>query len=63
MAGSDERIFIGLDFGTESVRVVAADARGRTIASAVEPYRHGQIVPGSTAASGFTSEIETNSRY
>ena len=50
MAGSDERIFIGLDFGTESVRVVAADARGRTIASAVEPYRHGQIVPGSTAA-------------
>jgi L-ribulokinase len=41
---------LGLDFGTESVRALLVDLRGRERASAVVPYRHGQIVdhlPGS----------------
>ena len=41
---------LGLDFGTESVRAVLVDLRGRELASAVAKYRHGQIIeslPGS----------------
>src|ERR1043165_2374861 len=41
---------LGLDFGTESVRAVLVDLRGRELASAVTKYPHGQIIeslPGS----------------
>ncbi len=41
---------LGFDFGTESVRAVLVDLRGRELASAVAKYPHGQIVeslPGS----------------
>jgi L-ribulokinase len=41
---------LGLDFGTESVRALIVDLRGRELASAVAKYRHGQItesLPGS----------------
>jgi len=42
---------LGLDFGTESVRALLVDLRGREHASSVAKYRHGQIIdslPGST---------------
>src|ERR1700761_8763299 len=42
---------LGLDFGTESVRALLVDLRGREHASAVVKYRHGQIIdslPGTT---------------
>ncbi|QOJ00707.1 MAG: ribulokinase [Phycisphaeraceae bacterium] len=45
-----ERVFLGLDFGTESVRAVVVDRSGRTLGSAVEAYTHGSIVPGSASA-------------
>jgi L-ribulokinase len=35
---------LGLDFGTESVRALLVDLRGRERGSAVARYRHGQIV-------------------
>ena len=41
---------LGLDFGTESVRAVLVDLRGRERASAVAKFQHGQILetlPGS----------------
>jgi L-ribulokinase len=41
---------LGLDFGTESVRAVLVDLRGRELASTVAKYPHGQItelLPGS----------------
>ena len=41
---------LGLDFGTESVRALLVDLRGRELASTVARYTHGQIVeslPGS----------------
>lgn len=41
---------LGLDFGTESVRAVLVDLRGRELASAAAKYAHGQIIeslPGS----------------
>jgi L-ribulokinase len=41
---------LGLDFGTESVRAVLVDLRGRELASAVAKYPHGKIIeslPGS----------------
>ncbi len=44
---------LGLDFGTESVRAVIVDLRGRELASTRAKYRHGQIVrslPGSKRA-------------
>jgi L-ribulokinase len=44
------RLSLGLDFGTESVRALLVDLRGRESASAVAKYRHGQIIdslPGS----------------
>ncbi len=43
-------VFLGLDFGTESVRAVLVDARGRLEATAVERYPHGQITSGSRVA-------------
>src|SRR6187401_104750 len=48
-----DALFLGLDFGTESVRVVAVDRRGQTFGAAVRPYPHGQIVPGSSTAAGL----------
>jgi L-ribulokinase len=42
--------FLGLDFGTESVRVVVVDRRGAVLGSAVRTYAHGQIVPGAASA-------------
>src|SRR3954466_8021047 len=38
-----ERVFLGIDFGTESVRVLLVDRKGRERGWAVVPYRHGQI--------------------
>jgi L-ribulokinase len=46
MARQTPPAFLGFDFGTESVRLIAVDRIGQTLASAVEPYQHGQIVPG-----------------
>lgn len=39
--------FLGLDFGTESVRATVVDAHGRELGGHVSPYAHGQVVPGS----------------
>lgn len=44
------KVSLGLDFGTESVRAVLVDLRGREVASSVAKYPHGQIIeslPGS----------------
>src|SRR5438876_463488 len=44
------RVALGLDFGTESVRALLVDLRGREAGSAVARYAHGQIIetlPGS----------------
>jgi L-ribulokinase len=38
------RIALGIDFGTESVRALVVDLKGNERASAVVPFRHGQIV-------------------
>jgi L-ribulokinase len=38
------RLVLGLDFGTESVRALLVDLRGREAGSAVVRYRHGQIL-------------------
>ncbi|MBL8762673.1 MAG: ribulokinase [Phycisphaerae bacterium] len=46
-----ESLFVGLDFGTESVRAVVCDRSGRTVATAESEYAHGQIVPGTETAS------------
>lgn len=43
-------LFLGFDFGTESVRALLVDRAGRSAGSAVVPYAHAQIVPGSRAA-------------
>ena len=46
----DNKIALGLDFGTESVRALLVDLQGREQASAVVNYEHGQItetLPGS----------------
>lgn len=37
-------IALGLDFGTESVRALLVTLKGVEVASAVAPYRHGQII-------------------
>jgi len=39
--------FLGLDFGTESIRASIVDASGRQLGVGVAAYAHGQIVPGS----------------
>ena len=49
-AHGDSARYLGFDFGTESVRVVIADRRGRLDGSAVAAFRHGQMVPGSAVA-------------
>jgi L-ribulokinase len=41
---AQQRIALGLDFGTESVRALLVDLKGNERASAVVRYRHGQIV-------------------
>jgi L-ribulokinase len=49
MAASN-RVALGLDFGTESVRAVLVDTRGNELGTAVSNYSHGQIthtLPGS----------------
>lgn len=38
------QVFLGLDFGTESVRALLVNAAGDELASAVISYEHGQIV-------------------
>src|SRR5260221_11656349 len=40
----EAHLALGLDFGTESVRALLVDLRGREHASAVAHYRHGQII-------------------
>lgn len=50
-------LFLGLDFGTESVRAVLVDPSGRTAASAVNSYRRSQIVPGSPAAAELFGQL------
>jgi len=40
---SQSAVAVGLDFGTESVRALLVDLRGRERASAVVAYEHGQI--------------------
>ena len=47
------QVFLGLDFGTESVRALLVNSTGQELASAVVPYAHGQIIdrlPGSERA-------------
>lgn len=44
------RLYLGLDFGTESARAILTDRVGHVAASAVAGYASGQIVPGSGAA-------------
>lgn len=39
-----DALFLGLDFGTESVRALLVDRRGQERAVAVAKYRHGQIL-------------------
>ena len=38
MAKEKQRSFLGLDFGTDSVRAIVADETGQTLAEAVRPY-------------------------
>jgi len=45
-----EDLFLGLDFGTESVRAILVDRDGRERGHAVAPFLHGQLVPDSPAA-------------
>src|SRR5262245_52936345 len=47
---SGPMLFLGLDFGTESVRAILVDTQGRAAGAGVHAYTHGQIVPGSEAA-------------
>jgi len=37
-------VFLGLDFGTESVRALLVDAKGNEIGLATSPFPHGQII-------------------
>lgn len=43
MAAPGKSIFLGLDFGTESVRALLVDSTGRELGSSVSKYPHGQI--------------------
>ncbi len=47
-----EKITIGLDFGTESVRALFVDLEGNERASAVVEYAHGQIIDELPTAPG-----------
>ena len=38
------QVFLGLDFGTESVRALLVNSGGEELGDAVVPYKHGQIV-------------------
>jgi len=38
------QVFLGLDFGTESVRALLVNGGGEELASAVVPFEHGQII-------------------
>lgn len=49
-ARPSDNCFLGLDFGTGSVRAVVVDRRGRVIGSAVNCYESGQVLPGSETA-------------
>lgn len=51
-----EPLFLGLDFGTESVRAVIVDSSGAEHGSAVAPLAQGQITPGSRAATQLFDE-------
>ena len=51
-----EPLFLGLDFGTESVRAVIVDSSGAEHGSAVAPFAHSQITPGSRAAKQLFDE-------
>src|SRR5262245_38989061 len=42
---------LGLDFGTESVRAVLVDLRGKELATSTANYRHGQILDHLPASS------------
>src|SRR3990172_7090000 len=50
VSGQGSDLFLGLDFGTDSVRALLVDDRGRIGATAVAPYEHGQITVGSAIA-------------
>jgi len=45
-----DRLFLGLDFGTESIRALIVDRTSHECGSAVAQFEHGQIVPGSAGA-------------
>lgn len=53
MTDHDSDLFLGLDFGTDSVRALLVDGRGHIAATAVEPYEHGQMTAGSAAAAAI----------
>jgi L-ribulokinase len=44
MARPRQKIALGLDFGTDSVRALLVDLKGREQSAAVVRYRHGQII-------------------
>ena len=49
-------VFLGLDYGTESVRALLVDDTGATRGTGVATYEHGQIVRGSVAAGHLFAE-------
>jgi hypothetical protein len=49
--------YLGLDFGTLSVRALVADARGEVVASATAPYASGEIVRGAGDSGRFAEPL------
>jgi L-ribulokinase len=49
--------YLGLDFGTLSVRALLADARGEVVATAVAGYASGEIVRGAGDTSRFAEPL------